>query len=510
MNRYKLLAVSFALVLIGTLAIQAYWVSSVIAAKNKQFDDAVFTALQATVDLLEQRENVTFIQHFESDSLFAAKLPHQVEEDIRIITKSSASHRNHQVEFKLDTDSMIHEIHGQKEVKALHKTIVLSSDTMMKVKLRKGNELAALDSKLSKINVLIHKLATNESDFLLKIPAGEEVEKMMASMLRKSNMDLAFFLGIKLNDELRYKSKAADSTAVFTSPYHTEIFPNDVLNRDGELYVAFPGKQAYIFSNIHWLLCVLLVFTILLIYMFYATLSNYKKQKKLNAIKSDFINNMTHELKTPLATIQVASDIILKQSGDPENQVYQMARAIKEQGKRMDEDVKNMLQAALLDHAGKMELHISVFTLRELLEEVRRTFALLAGQKQLELILSCDENLQLEADRGLLGKALNNLLDNAIKYSPENGRIRVEAENRGEAIEISVTDEGSGIAKADQPYVFDRFYRAGKGNVHYNKGYGLGLSFVKQITELHNGRVELSSEAGKGTIIRLLIPGKHG
>ncbi|MCE3295960.1 MAG: hypothetical protein K0R65_1674 [Crocinitomicaceae bacterium] len=507
MNRYKLLAVSFALVLIGTLAIQAYWIFSVIEIKNKQFDDAVFNALQSTVEALEQRENITFIKHLETDSIVKGHNPGAFRtEKIQIIRKSNTSDQEHRFEYQLDSDSLLHESQRQKELK----TIVLSSDTMMHVRLREeDHKLATLDAKLSKINVLIHKMATDESDFLLKIPEGKEVEQLLASRLRKHNVKLPFSLGMKLHEQTGYQSPEADSAALFSSAYSTEIFPDDVLKREGRLYVDFPGKNAYIFSNILWLLLVLVLFTASLIFMFYATLSNYKKQKKLNAIKSDFINNMTHEFKTPLATIQVASDIILKQSADPGSQVHQMARAIKEQGKRIDEDVKNMLQSALLESSGSMELHYSHFNLGEAMEETRRAFHLLAAQKEVEVEILCRENLPVEADKDLLGKALNNLLDNAIKYSPQNGRIILEAQNSGASVEITVKDSGSGIAKEDLPYVFDRFYRAGQGNIHYNKGYGLGLSFVRKIVELHGGKAEIKSGPGQGTEVKLTIPQKR-
>lgn len=509
MNRYKLLAISFALVLIGTLAIQAYWVVSVIAVKNKQFDDAVFNCLHATVQALEQRENITFISRFERDTLISHDFPEgKRKKNIQVISRMDEHKkvRTYRYEHTVHTDSEHRDLLKKIHPEGLTQTLVFASDTMVNIKLT-GKDTAALDEKLSKIGVLIHKLAAEGRDSLLmKLPEGKEVEKIVGRALRSHNIDLPFKLGIKGENKQQYQSANTDSAALFSSPYRADIFPNDVLRRQGQIYLDFPGKHSYIFSNILWLLLALVIFTASLIFMFYATLSNYKKQKKLNAIKADFINNMTHELKTPLATIQVASDIILKQEGNSEGQVYQMARAIKEQGKRIDEDVKNMLQAALLESSDNMELNYSDFNLQEILEETRLTLRLLAAQKHLQVEVHWAEKLSIRADKDLLIKALNNLLDNAIKYSPENGTIILEARDAGTSFEIAVKDSGSGIAKEDLPYVFDRFYRAGKGNIHYNKGYGLGLSFVKKIVELHKGKAELKSEPGKGTTITLILP----
>lgn len=511
MNRYKLLAVSFALVLIGTLAIQAYWVVSVIEIKKKQFDDAVFSCLHATVEALEQRENITFISHFDSDTFASHAIPGgRHSKNVRMIARvgENKKTRTYSIEHTVRTDSVHRDFLEKNHPDELTQSLIFASDTMVNIKL-KEKDTAAIDAKLSKIGVLIHKMAAEGRDsLLLKLPEGKEVENIVGQALKRHNISLPFRLGIKGDSKEQYQSANADSAALFSSPYRADMFPNDVLRRQGQIYLDFPDKHSYIFSNILWLLLALLVFTASLIFMFYATLSNYKKQKKLNAIKADFINNMTHELKTPLATIQVASDIILKQEGDSGSQVYQMAKAIKEQGKRMDKDVKNMLQAALLENSGHMKLHCSTFSLKEILEETRLTFRLLAAQKQVQLEIDCPRELRIEADRDLLGKALNNLLDNAIKYSSENGLVRLEARLSNGFAAITVADSGSGIAREDLPYVFDRFYRAGKGNIHYNKGYGLGLSFVKKIVELHKGKTELKSEPGKGTVITLLLPQK--
>ncbi|MDP2388593.1 MAG: HAMP domain-containing sensor histidine kinase [Bacteroidota bacterium] len=511
-HKHKILSVSFALVLIGILIIQAYWVRFVIEVRNNQFDNAVFNSLQSTVGALEQKENITFITKLDQDTIVkhVTKKPRkkrrvQVFSEAKV-TKNETSASSYSYEYSVTDDSANVKIVSKSGPKASAGTFVFSSDSLTEAHVEEFMDTLNLENKLSRIGVLIHKIAAGKEDSVLSLPKGEEVEKLLRSSLAQNNIDIPFYLGMKVNDADAYKTTNADTGALFSSDYHSELFPNDVLNRKGLLYVSFPNKNSFIFSEMIWLLIALSVFTLLIVLMFYTTLSNFKKQKRLNELKSDFINNMTHELKTPLATIQLASEVIMKQSGDPQSPVHQMANTIKSQSKRMDDDVKNILQAALLDNSTAVALNYSKFDLKKTIEEMIFSFDLIAKEKNVSIKLRYDATENISADKDLLEKALNNLVDNAIKYSDLEKEVRIEVKSLDKALQISVTDKGSGISKEDIPHVFDKFYRAGKGNIHYNKGYGLGLSFVKKVAELHNGKVELVSERNKGTIITLTIP----
>lgn len=513
-HKHKILAISFALVLIGILIIQAYWIRSVIEVRNKQFDSAVFSSLQTTVRALEQKENVTIITRMGEDTIVKRTYSKpKLQKRVQVyseskVTKNYAGTSSYSYAYSIKDDSANVSIVSKGNPTTTAGAFVLSSDSMVNMELQTEEfmDTSALEKKLSKIGVLIHKFAAGKSDSVLSLPKGEEVEKLLKKSLVQNNVDIPFYLGMKVNETNAYITTGSDTNELFTSFYRSDLFPNDVLNRKGSLYVLFPNKNSFVFSEMSWLLIALSVFTLLIILMFYTTLSNFKKQKKLNDLKSDFINNMTHELKTPLATIQLASEVIMKQTADDKSPIHQMANTIKSQSKRMDDDVKNILQAALLDNGNSVVLNSSKFDLKKTMEEMIFSFDLIAKEKAVSIKLRYDAPENVLADKDLLEKALNNLVDNAIKYSEAGQEVSITVKSLNNALQISVTDKGSGISKEDLPHVFDKFYRAGKGNIHYNKGYGLGLSFVKKIAELHKGKVELTSEKNKGTIITLTIP----
>ena len=519
-HKHKILAVSFALVLIGILIIQAYWVRSVIEVRNKQFDNSVFSSLQATVGALEQKENITFITKLDEDTLIKHVSKNRVhknlptEKHVQVfseakVTKNKKGSSSYSYSYSVTGDSANVKIVSKSGPNASAQAFAFTSDTMMDVNMEEFMDTLNLENKLSKIGVLIHKIAAGKEDSVLPLPKGEEIERLLKSSLAQNNIDIPFYLGMKVNDTDAYKTSNADTSILFNSDYHSELFLNDVLKRKGLVYVSFPDKNTFIFSEMIWLLIALSVFTLLIVLMFYTTLSNFKKQKKLNDLKSDFINNMTHELKTPLATIQLASEVIMKQTTDSDSPIHQMANTIKSQSKRMDDDVRNILQAALLDSSASVSLNSSKFDLKKTIEEIIMSFNLLVKEKNIIIKLSYNAPENILADKDLLEKALSNLIDNAVKYSEARQEVSVEVKSLDHAVWISVADKGSGISKEDIPHVFEKFYRAGKGNIHYNKGYGLGLSFVKKIAELHQGKVELISEKNKGTKVTLTIPQKH-
>ncbi|HEY1041096.1 MAG TPA: HAMP domain-containing sensor histidine kinase [Bacteroidia bacterium] len=518
MNRYKILAVSFALVLVGILVIQAYWVNSVIDTRNKQFDAAVFSSLQSTIAALEQKENITFISKVSNDTIVKRvykKSPKKSRKPAKkvkiysgtnIIESGDDATSTYMYQYSITNDSGNVNVVAKSGSGRSAGAFVFSSDSNVVIETEDLAYEPEMENKLSKIDVLIQKIAAGKADSVPKLPAGEEVEKILGNALAQNDVDIPFGIGMKIRDSSSYTSASADTGKLFSSIYKADIFPNDVLKRKGLLYVEFPGKNTYIFSEMMWLLVSLLLFTLLIIFMFYSTLANFRKQKKLNELKSDFINNMTHELKTPLATIQLASDVIMKHALAVDPQIGQMATTIKKQSKRMDEDVKNILQIALLENPASVVLQYSDFSLKNSLQEIADSFQLIATEKQLRISINYDGSEQIFADKDLLEKALCNLIDNAVKYSNRGGEVAVQAYISGVEIKVLVSDTGKGVNKEDLPFVFDKFYRAGKGDIHYNKGYGLGLSFVKRIAELHKGSVILISEKNKGTVVTLTIP----
>jgi two-component system phosphate regulon sensor histidine kinase PhoR len=254
-----------------------------------------------------------------------------------------------------------------------------------------------------------------------------------------------------------------------------------------------------------------LLFTLILITAFALTISTMLRQKKISEIKSDFINNMTHELKTPLATISLAVDAIVNEKvlGSQEKIRYFTA-IIKEENRRMHSQVENILQSALLEKK-EIKLNLEEVDLHQAIRKSIGNFQLQLQHKHVQLDTRLEAHRPLiQADQVHLSNVISNLLDNAIKYSRETPVIKVATENVAGGILVSISDNGIGMSKETQAKIFEKFYRAHTGNVHNVKGFGLGLAYVKAIMDAHRGKVSVESRPGAGSKFTLEFPQAAG
>ncbi len=250
-----------------------------------------------------------------------------------------------------------------------------------------------------------------------------------------------------------------------------------------------------------------LLFITLLIACFSYTVVTINKQKKLSAIKNDFINNLTHEFKTPIFSIDLASGMLSKSNEiKASNKLLKYVDVIGAEGKRLKSQVDKVLQMALVD-SGNFKLEKKKLDLHLLLKVVAKNFQLLINDRKGELRLDFEADKPiLFADETHLKNIIYNLLDNAQKYTQGPPNIVVTTSNTEEGLMISIRDNGIGISKEVQKFVFDKFYRVSSGNVHNVKGFGLGLSYVKGVIEAHKGKIDLYSKPNNGSIFTLQIP----
>ena len=250
-----------------------------------------------------------------------------------------------------------------------------------------------------------------------------------------------------------------------------------------------------------------IILTLVIILSFSLTIYIIFRQKRLSEIKNDFVSNMTHELKTPISTISLASQMLNDQTIPTESKNYDnISRIIKDESKRLGYQVEKVLQMAIFDH-GKIKLKKKKTDINELVHNVITNFALQIENKNGAIEANLDaENAVLHADNVHFTNMISNLVDNAIKYSGDEPEIRVSTMNQKENLIIRVKDNGIGIKKEDQRRIFEKFYRVPTGNIHNVKGFGLGLSYVKKIAEEHNGSISLKSDPGMGTEFEISIP----
>jgi two-component system phosphate regulon sensor histidine kinase PhoR len=229
--------------------------------------------------------------------------------------------------------------------------------------------------------------------------------------------------------------------------------------------------------------------------------------KKIDQVRRDFVANVSHELRTPLSILRGYIETLLDNPKTPHQELLQMLRVMERHSNRLELLVEDLLTLARLE-SGNPDLQLEVIDVAEFLRELIRDWEKKLTTKQLNIMLDISPNLSpIQADRTRLQDALCNLLDNAVKYSREQGEIRLGARQSDREIELSVSDQGMGIAREDLPRIFERFYRADKARSRDAiRGTGLGLAIVKHITQLHGGRVEAESEVGRGTTIRMILP----
>jgi two-component system, OmpR family, phosphate regulon sensor histidine kinase PhoR len=274
-----------------------------------------------------------------------------------------------------------------------------------------------------------------------------------------------------------------------------------------EMILIVPNTKAIVFKQMRWMIVGAIFFTLMIVSAFYVTVNALLRQKKLSEIKNDFINNMTHEFKTPLATISLAVDALRnKKVIDDRNKMDYFSGIIKEENKRMNKHVETILQAALMDRQ-EIQLNKRPLHVHELIHQVLDNYALQLNEKQgaADLQLNAKADL-INADEVHFRNLISNLIDNAVKYSKENLLIRITTSNSNKGIIMRFEDNGIGMSKETVRRIFEKFYRAHTGNLHNVKGFGLGLSYVKTIIDAHDGKIKVESTIGKGSTFTLEVP----
>jgi len=271
--------------------------------------------------------------------------------------------------------------------------------------------------------------------------------------------------------------------------------------------LIIPDIKRIVLDQMRWMIVGAIFFTLMIISAFYITVSALLRQKKLSEIKNDFINNMTHELKTPLATISLAIDALKNEKviQDREKMDY-FNGIIKEENKRMNKHVETILQAAVMDRQ-EIQLTKQPLQVNGLINEILSNYALQLQEKNgaVELQLNARRDL-INADPVHFRNLISNLIDNAVKYSKGNLLLKISTSNTNRNVIMRFEDNGIGMSRETVRRIFEKFYRAHTGNIHNVKGFGLGLSYVKTIIDAHNGKIKVDSTLGRGSTFIIEVP----
>ena len=268
-----------------------------------------------------------------------------------------------------------------------------------------------------------------------------------------------------------------------------------------KLIIVIPDYNSQVLASLKWVLLGAITFMIVILAAFFVTIRSLLVQKKLSEIKSDFINNMTHEFKTPIATISLAVDALRneKVQANPEKMAY-FSSIIKDENIRMNKHVETILQAAHMDKE-ELELNLVPLHLHEIIKGAMDNHQLQLKDKSGEVILHLDATTDvIEADEIHFSNLISNLIDNAIKYAAAAPIITISTYLKGSSIYVSVADNGIGMTDETVKRIFEKFYRAHTGNLHNVKGFGLGMSYVKTVIDAHKGHISVASKLGEGSV----------
>jgi two-component system phosphate regulon sensor histidine kinase PhoR len=278
--------------------------------------------------------------------------------------------------------------------------------------------------------------------------------------------------------------------------------------KDGHYFgVYFPDRTSYMVNQMDIWIFSSAILLIVIIYFAYTTFIIIQ-QKRLSEIKTDFINNITHELKTPISTISLSTEVLLNEKEfDNKEKLHTYTRIIHEENQRLKSQVNQVLQIATLDK-GEIELNKSQFNLHRLIKQTVKSFELIVASKNGSIQLNLNARKPtVNGDKFHFSNILFNLIDNGIKYSGKKVELTIETEDTRRGLLLKVSDKGIGIAKANQKYIFEKFYRVPTGNKHDTKGFGLGLYYVKTILNRHQGEIKLISTPGEGSTFEITLPG---
>ncbi|MFD2938123.1 sensor histidine kinase [Spirosoma flavum] len=369
-------------------------------------------------------------------------------------------------------------------------------------------------------------------------PIEDRVNRLaLDTLLRQSlaergiNIPLAYAVRTRQRPRFLFTSMGVEAQQFDENGYKAALFPNNLLETGNYVYVYFPTQQQFILGRLGFTFGASVVMILVILACFYIAISTIVRQKKLADIKNDFINNMTHEFKTPISTISLAVEMAQEQlRGDEEdgrNSLTQLEPArltrymgiIRDETRRLGSHVEKVLQMALLDR-GEIKLNLSPVNVHDVIEKVLNNLGLQIEQRGGEVDLHFDADREVvEADELHLTNIVYNLLDNALKYSPESPYITLSTHSLPEGlstpgtsmpgVSITVTDQGLGMTKDQTSRIFEKFYRVPTGNRHDVKGFGLGLSYVKKMIDEHHGQIMVESQPGKGSSFEVILPYKQ-
>ncbi|MDI9257009.1 MULTISPECIES: sensor histidine kinase [Flavobacterium] len=519
---FRILVVLMSLSLIGIILVQVYWFDKSFENNEEQFKFHVKQVLGNVADKLQKYEQYTFYEKYNHLKDSIGKAPEKsdflefgyFQRDSRTNETIVYSNSINSEDYRINSsffDKKLDSIREFKNFTAKRKTEIYNSgidNTSPKqtvtpdIKIEKSGSGDLLNN--AQFEMFYKDIAAMRP--IQERVSNELMQKMLADELKEYGVKTPFEYNVYSNG-LATKVKSENFRYDKAATYSIPIFIDYDGNNKYQLLVTFPQKKKFLFSELIGICVLSIIFTLIIIIAYSSALNQLIKQRQISEIKTDFINNMTHEFKTPIATINLALDAIKNPKViEDKEKIHRYLQMIRDENKRMHAQVENVLRISKLEKK-ELEINKESNDIHQVIEDAIDHVSLIIDDRNGTITKHFDATRTTVLLNDVhFTNVFVNILDNAIKYSPENPVIDIYTENVKEFVIVKIKDQGAGMTKAAQKRIFEKFYREHTGDLHNVKGHGLGLAYVKRIVDDHNCQIFVESEKGKGSTFIIKVP----
>ena len=499
-NKFLLIVILTVVSMVSILLVQFSWISQINELNNERFEKDINDVLFTVNQKLEERE-ILILTRENLEAKFKISRSNEtggVELIESIFSKKTIQDdeiETKQNSLQFDLESSNKNVDSDDKINA---SILVEDFNEVTIDTLIQKQIDKVLDRSEMIQIILNKLLTGDRNIKTELNKNS-IEKLIKTSLKQKNINIDFEYLLLDNEKNNILLSNTEDDKILKSNFSISLFQNDLIDSNLVLFLDFPLKNSYLRDNNIYSLAFSFIFILLIALSFYYVVVKAFRLKKLSEIKNDFIDNMTHELKTPISTISLACEAMIDNKKNKNDYV----KIIDEENKRLGHQVERVLNIARTEKQS-YKIDKSSVNIHEIIEESINVFRFKLEKKGGKIVNKLNaENPIINGNKSHLVNVFNNLIENGIKYSKDKPVIIIESRNDKSSMEISIKDNGIGIKKNNLDKIFDKFYREPQGNIHNVKGFGLGLSYVKNIVDKLNAKIFVKSKYGHGSVFTL-------
>ena len=499
-NKFLLIVILTVVSMVSILLVQFSWISQINELNNERFEKDINDVLFTVNQKLEERE-ILILTRENLEAKFKISRSNEtggvelIESIFSKRTIQDGEIETKQNSLQFDLESSNKNVDSDDNINA---SILVEDFNEVTVDTLIQKQIDKVLDRSEMIQIILNKLLTGDRNIKTELNK-KSIEKLIKTSLKQKNIDMGFEYLLLDNEKNNILLSNTEDDKILKSSFSISLFQNDLIDSNLVLFLDFPLKNSYLRDNNIYSLAFSFIFILLIALSFYYVVIKAFQLKKLSEIKNDFIDNMTHELKTPISTISLACEAMIDNKKNKNDYV----KIIDEENKRLGHQVERVLNIARTEKQS-YKIDKSSVNIHEIIEESINVFRFKLEKKGGKIVNKLNaENPIINGNKSHLVNVFNNLIENGIKYSKDKPVITIESRNDESSMEISIKDNGIGIKKNNLDKIFDKFYREPQGNIHNVKGFGLGLSYVKNIVDKLNAKIFVKSKYGHGSVFTL-------